>query len=762
MEILDLGRNQLSVLPSDIAKLTSLKVLSIRKNQIRELPICLAEMGSLQVIKFEGNPLVFPPKEVLQAQAPSPPNDGFGRDTDVTEVAITLHIKRFMKQYTQHGGRSEGENTSDDMSETGSEAPRPLKRVVSGRFPVKVNGTEVNDMRSPVVGRPPPLPSRAHYRGLSQQSTTMRRPGVMPLTLGNANERVRSNSETIVRERERSESRNRRMGMLAKKGSDLGTLDETKANNRFSHYRGLSHESAMQGAPTRPKDPSTPVDSYPQRPLYVRRLSVLPERRRESRFYDPVVEAAKGLLYSVFQIHPMIQMLMGLTNENSAKRSSLEIVFYNTNMHVEELEQEIQKHETAIARDDEHSQRENENVHRACQTLVSAYGHVCTLLADNIDTFVDNGDPRYIRTLLMLLYNSVMELRVTISSAFGEQAQQRAPNSGMLDTGNTLRPHIRLPSAASLTQRPYPPRGRPGTAVHNPGNLRVATDVSGPPGPHGHNLRRVHPQGSATPRSGESFTSINSRDVGSDMSEEDAQFDKIFLALQKSTDVVLQTLPRFNGQLTNGFNRALQGGAPNDGIQKWKRLIGMVNNTIQQTEILKSRLSLIKLKEPGLRSQVGFWNLCSNFESSWTATASIIKASFSMLPLPNDTKYRLRPIHQAMKTTRSLIMQSPWHHLYESMDGNGHAAYPGDGPPMSPTQVPITPQTAALGPAMQATMPKTPQNPSLSAAFHGNVFDRADALMANPGVSMSRPGFPRKGNHSGFNSLSSVNQFTPY
>ena len=78
---------------------------------------------------------------------------------------------------------------------------------------------------------------------------------------------------------------------------------------------------------------------------------------------------------------------------------------------------------------------------------------------------------------------------------------------------------------------------------------------------------------------------------------------------------------------------------------------------------------------------------------------------------------------------------------------------------MSPTQVPITPQSAALGPAMQATVPLTPQNGSFAAAFHGNVFDRADALMANPGISMSRNGGFGKG-HLGFSSLSSLSSMS--
>ena len=57
---------------------------------------------------------------------------------------------------------------------------------------------------------------------------------------------------------------------------------------------------------------------------------------------------------------------------------------------------------------------------------------------------------------------------------------------------------------------------------------------------------------------------------------------------------------------------------------------------------------------------------------------------------------------------------------------------------------------------MQATVPTTPQNGAFAAAFHGNVFDRADALMANPGISMGRP----VRGHLGFSSLSSISSMS--
>ncbi|CRJ80507.1 hypothetical protein BN1708_000280, partial [Verticillium longisporum] len=192
LEILDLSKNKLRVLPPEIVKLTSLKVFSVQRNRIEELPLALADMVSLQVLKFDGNPISFPPREVLQVQATSPPNEGFLKESEVTEIAVTSHIKKYLRQKVVSNGRAESES-ADESSES-IETPRmpPIKRVTSGRFPVKVNGADPPDsIRSPAAIRAPPIPSRSHYRGLSQQSTTMRRPGVMPLTIGNVNERVR-------------------------------------------------------------------------------------------------------------------------------------------------------------------------------------------------------------------------------------------------------------------------------------------------------------------------------------------------------------------------------------------------------------------------------------------------------------------------------------------------------------------------------------------------------------------------------------------
>ncbi|KAH6851127.1 RAM signaling pathway protein-domain-containing protein [Chaetomium sp. MPI-CAGE-AT-0009] len=716
LEILDLGRNMLQVLPPEIVKLSSLKVLSIPKNKITHLPLCLADMPSLSV-------------------GTGGQGDGPGRETELTEVAATAVIKKFLKQEASGRADSPGDGASE-----GAETPRPtIKRVFSGRFPIKVNGSDITDVRSPALPRPPPIPSRSHYRGLSQQNTAQRRPAVMPLTIGNPNERVRSNSETIIQtsSRERSESRSRRMGMVSKR-SELSTLEEIEVNNRFSHYRGLSHGSAMQGngASMQVKSPnmgSPAAEPALQRPVYIRRLSILPERKRDSKAFDPVLEAAKGILYSIFQIHPMIQaLLVGLTNDGTSRRSNLEIVFYNTNAHVEQLELEIQQHEQA---QDGFGQKENENVQRACVTLINAYTHVCSLLMSNVDLFLDNGDPRYIRTLLTQLYNSIMELRVTCTQVAAEGNHRSVPSFSRPDLGETIRPHSRENSVTPTADRILN-RSRNGTFVYNPSNLRVATDVSIP---YINGSGRSAMVGAATPRSGESFASTSTtgtRNLSADFTEEDRLFERIFLSLHKTTELVMQVLPTMNTQFMSSMRTTTTQRSPDHLIQCWKALVAKCNTSIQQTEVLKARLSSIKLKEPGIRTQPSFWRLCNSFIDSWYILIKKIMQLQNDVQLPIDTKARLRPIQKSMKDTCDLMMSSPWSYFLR---------HPGSEPITSPyigaraatpVQMPMTPQSAALGPAVQATVPSTPQSASFSLAFSG-VFerDRSDTLLSSMGGS---------------------------
>lgn len=608
---MDLGRNKLRILPPEIAALTSLKVLSVQKNRIEDLPLCLADMASLQVLKLDGNPVRFPPREVLTAQSMSPPNGGLLKESEIDEVATTSQIKRFLKQKAL-ADRSEAESGADEESSEGAETPRPNKRAASGRFPVKVNGTDMSDLRSPALQRAPPIPSRSHFRGLSQQNAALRRPGVMPLTIGNSNERVRSNSEGLI-QATREKDRPRRTGQ-SNKMQELDTVDEGNTN-RYSHYRGLSHGSAISGSngvngSKNLKSPSSPAD-VAQRPIYVRRLSSLPERKRESRSPDPVVEGAKGILYALFQIHPMIQSLIGLVRDGNNQRTSLERVFYNASTQVEELDRDIQNYGSYSEEDEETSSQSNEMVQSACLTCISAYLQVCSLLSKNMGTLLENGDPRYIRTLLLTVYGSLAEVRNATISLFttrsGQRISMRPPAS------NTIRPYKRDKSLTPTRERPNPPTWARGiTAAQNGTSLRVATDVPQSVllnGSRKFNSSTSTINSTATPRSGESFASSGGSTNGSrngEFTDEDQMFEKIFLQLQSSSELLLNTLPMVHELFLASLRQSPM-------KQTWQILTSKCQWAIQAAEKLKARLSTIKLKEPGIRTQSQFWEICNSY-----------------------------------------------------------------------------------------------------------------------------------------------------
>lgn len=740
LEILDLKGNKLKTIPPELVKLTSLKVLSVEKNRIEVLPLCLADMASLQVIKLQGNPVRFPPKEILQPSATSPPNG-----TSETEIdsAITSQIKKFLRERQKAiTDRSETESGGEESSE-GTETPRPMKRVMSGRFPIKVNGVDVPDLRSPALQRPPPIPSRSHYRGLSQVNAAARRPGVMPLTIGSTNERVRSNSENTLSGSRVStlSDRSRRMGIVSKKPSELDTVDEMR-NNRHSHYRGLSHGSAISGSSNGSngisKSPASPADSAMLRPTYVRRLSSLPERKRASNSPDIVIEGAKGILYALFEIHPLIQSLLGLLRDSTNKRSSLERVFYNATTQVEELDRDIIGYENYSEEDEEATPRSNETVHSACLTAVGAYVHVSALLTKNVNTLINNGDPRYLRTLLLHVYGSLVEVRNAGADLFTE-GQTRMSRISEVNEG-TIRSQPRDKSVTPTRERPgTAPRGRSTTVVQHPSNLRVATDA-GPP-PFLNSANRMINMSAATPRSGDSFASSNTsagRMNGGEFTDEDAVFENIFLHLQQTSEMSIRSLPPVISHFITAMKISSQQSNPEQPKHFWQNLIQKTDLALRTTDALKRRLSTIKLKEPGIRTQGAFWELCNAFIETYADLAIRVKeAKATTHLLPADVIVLLRPLQKEIKKCTLLIQQSPWSYLAQPQSSNSMSngsSYTTKSP-ASQIPLPMTPQSAALGPAVQATVPSTPQSASYNAMFSGNVFERADALLSMNGNS---------------------------
>jgi hypothetical protein len=108
--------------------------------------------------------------------------------------------------------------------------------------------------------------------------------------------------------------------------------------------------------------------------------------------------------------------------------------------------------------------------------------------------------------------------------------------------------------------------------------------------------------------------------------------------------------------------------------------------------------------------------------------------------VPNDAIALLRQLQKAIKETGQLVQSSPWSELGGSSTANstsnGTYSIPGAHSPAA--QIPMTPASAALGPAVQATVPATPQNTSYNAMFSNNWQERADALLSMGNINSYR------------------------
>jgi hypothetical protein len=489
LEILDIGWNKVRRISKDIRQLTSLRVFSIVHNRVDDLPTELCEMNKLQILKIAKNPLRFKLKKIVEAKEAEV---SYSEMTDQErETAVTTEIKRHLRELHQVVTSIDVES-GGELSEGPLETPRPTRRAPSSRFPViPSNGEGSMDLtsRSPNQGRPPPIPTRSHFRVASGQNAhLMRRPGLAPL-IGNGNERNRSNSESVLQAS--AAARSKRMGMLRKERSDLDTVEEVNRNsNRLSHHRGMSHGSVLRppknGVPNSPggnnsSSPGSPKHSRKHRQGFVKRLSSLPEHKRENDWRNPVIEGAKGVLYALYQIHPQISGLIAAIRSKDSKRSSLEFTFYNASTHVDRLNEALDRADAVDMEDEDAVETAEESVQRDCATCVMAYTHVAAQLQDSVPRMVANTDSRYVRTLMLLLYGSMIEIKNAISS-FGIDCEGgSAPLSARMSTQTQIHTIPEEPATPQQTIKSVTPtRDRFVIANKPPARLRSDTTIHQP------------------------------------------------------------------------------------------------------------------------------------------------------------------------------------------------------------------------------------------------------------------------------------------
>lgn len=561
------------------------------------------------------------------------------------------------------------------------------------------------------------------------------------------------------------------MGIVPRRNFDLGTVDETRTNRFSHHYRGLSHGSVLRDKQTNgvrhgPTNPASPSLRDRQASTYVRRLSSLPEHKRESHHPNNIIESAKGVLWSLYQVHPLIATLTNVVEEGASKRSSLERVYYNASTHLDHLDKQLHDYDSISDTKKEERARSNANVRNACRASIMAFQQVGSLLLHSVPQLVSNADPRCIRTLLLLIYGSLVEARNACSSLGVTITNVDNSNNNSKDQEPAVfaaqEERLQLTRDRSAT----PTRDRPNGLRR----LRSATTTSQQSNTYGHyntatnaqpavplyvngrsrsNSRTSTLSNSAassvvnTPYS-ETFAATNlaaSQSNNSNTlrifedSQQDALFGKIFLTLKESVKHGLRACPAVIVQFTRCLEVAQNGYAGKEIVNLWSRLISRSRFCLEMCEVLKLRLSTIKL---GARNDREFWKLCIKFINSFVRLLSGIREAKVLDLVPLNIIQTLRPVQKSSRDAFLYINSSPWVALITDNappmpSFNGHHRGSGSGPSHSPymTSVPATPLSAALGPAAQATVPSTPASAtSLDRSFQGDVFQRADSLLS--------------------------------
>ena len=290
------------------------------------------------------------------------------------------------------------------------------------------------------------------------------------------------------------------MGIVPKKNPELGTLDETRPSRLSHHFRGESYGSVLRDR-NRPgprniggfiSNPATPAKVEHERGTFVRRLSSLPEHKRESHLPDKVAECASGILFSLYILAPKVPELLAGLREKNATGPNLKGLYLYASDTLETLDEGLQRYEQTalVKRKDRKGLRKN--IRAACKFSIVAYLKLGKLLLLQLPQLIADADHRYVRSLVFMVHHSLVELRNAyqcLDLKTSRKAKQNFPdiqeetlqdrNLSATPTRDHPRPLSRLRTGTALqTSRninhfPSPPGSSPSVPPYIAGRSRT-------------------------------------------------------------------------------------------------------------------------------------------------------------------------------------------------------------------------------------------------------------------------------------------------
>ncbi|KAF4494162.1 RAM signaling pathway [Fusarium agapanthi] len=602
-----------------------LKVLAIQKNKIQSLPFCFSEMIALVALKLDGNPLTPMLSRIVEAQCLGAASKS-ARDNDTTDLAVTAHIKQFLKQEIRSTANRSSPQGSNQQVETRQHSS---KRSRAGRFPIRVGEADLPTSNLSVFSSKSHLKAPSlHNKALWSPKTTYQKQDEGEPSSGNLDGLQTPDLRNV-------RIRNDLSVTHANKRFGLQQVPQLPSTDRLSqHLRGLSLNTAMY-----PRVQSQEPKDYPS-PLIGELLNIVPISRSNTR--DPLLEMARTVFFSIHRIHWLIEALSDLTSDGDSKRSSLQMKAYNASLYLGELGEQIQTHATQ-ADDTSKMKQSMDQIRRACSVLTKAYLPICSQVCRNIEVLVERAEGRFVSDLIYSLYASIMGLRAEFLCSQNQATLQQTTALGSVReqprTNPDRKPSLSIPTTG------------PGHAKRSSNEDAAPQEFPHTPPPPAHTL-----------------TLDGNPEV----------LNQLYVALCRLCKLIPETLPstgrRFQTQIQD--------------VEKQQSALDACSRVIRLSETVKQSLEPVHMNlSAPLR------NLYYQLVDAWATFGGIVKALNSQLGLDTDSRKRLQQIQQLVKEMMQCLRALP-------INTNANAVLN--------DSLPLNPQLASLGPAVQATILLSP------------------------------------------------------
>ncbi|KAF8321682.1 hypothetical protein DL93DRAFT_1449899 [Clavulina sp. PMI_390] len=444
LEILDISRNAITELPPHPGTLTNLNVFSFAKNLITRLPVYLTEFEWLRVLKIESNPITWPPPDIwdrsnIESEAEQrpwlyelkawllvhadseagPDHDDIIKNSSDDEVLFArTHLARPNSGASTYAFQHERSYSTDSEISLTSFDSKP-DALQPAFVPAIASSSSLNTLSIPKQPAPDAFESQSdssshavHARGLSYSvETTAKASRRRTQMMGKKSmPNLRSSTRTELGNNQSSFSR-------PPPPQSSRTPPPPPLDTSIPEVPPIAGPSKIKPAsptrtPTKSTESSVPIDQ--ERNHYFRRVSALPKPRAETPQKMPAsllktVDAIRGILFSLSQIYSAVRDYTASAIDDRTS-SVLIKVLEPASSYLSGLISALEQFDAASARGELPAPEICRTLITSCRDSVAVFGKVTGVLQLQLKVLASSHDPRYTRTLLLMLYGSMAEI----------------------------------------------------------------------------------------------------------------------------------------------------------------------------------------------------------------------------------------------------------------------------------------------------------------------------------------------------------------